>query len=67
MLRKLRALWAKHSTLEAKVQQVRCRANADQLRLGSLKRMQLTVLGKISAIAAGEEIRNHFADSREAA
>ena len=50
MLRKLRSLWARHSILEAKVQQEQCRSKPDQLRLTLLKKMQKAALREISAI-----------------
>ena len=50
MLRELRALWARHSILEAKTQQEQGRSDPDPLRLSLLKRMQRTVRREIAAI-----------------
>ena len=67
MLRKLRALWAKHSILEAKVQQEKCRSDPDPLRLRLLERIQLTVIREITAIEDRETSRGNRLGSREVA
>ena len=67
MLRKLRALWARHSILEAKFQQEYVQTHPDQLRLSSLNRMQAAVLREITAIEQGTSSRGKFLDDREPA
>ena len=67
MLRKLRGLWARHSILEARVQQEQCRPDPDPLRLKLLERMQATVIHQITAIEDGETRRRNQLGRQEAA
>ncbi len=67
MLRKLRGLWARHSILDARVQQEKCRPDPDPLRLKLLERMQATVIHQITAIEDGETRRRNHLGRHEAA
>ena len=48
--RRLHALRARHSILEAKIQKKQAQPNADYLRLSALKRMKLAIRDEIVTI-----------------